>query len=234
MLNQREIGRAVDMQNRSYRLLRWLAKAVDEGFIQFETAHRYTSLAVAAEAWIGDHYLNIPPQARVPQQDLHDFCAFFSTYLENSFDLISNPGMQRYSPAAHCFCPMCSWLVNAPHLKTKKVSSSDKRRSRSMNVATVRDLAAEHKVDLTEPEVDAIVDDPGLRRIVFLVTYGHELLRRMQGIATGPAVLVLWRGFAWSDTGSPRKNFRLTADAILDGERQLSDAVLAYGKNGTP
>ena len=146
MLNRDQIRRAVDMQRRSYRLLRWMAKAVEEGFIQFETAHDYSSLPEAAEAWILRHYLNIPSGARVAREDLSDFCAFFSTYLENSFDLVANPGKQLYSPDAHCFCPMCSWLVNAPHLKTKKLTPSDKRRARTMKAATIRDVAAEHHV----------------------------------------------------------------------------------------
>lgn len=231
MLNRNDIHRAVDMQQRSYRLLRWMAKAVEDGFIEFGTAHTYSSLPEAAEAWILCHYLNIPAAARVPHEDLHDFCAFFSTYLENSFDLVPNPGKRLYSPGAHCFCPMCSWLVNAPHLKAKRVSASDKQRARSMKIGMVRDTAAEHRVNLTEAEVDAIVDDPHLKEMVSLVTYGHDLLRRMKGITTGPAVLSLWRGFAWTEAGSPKKDFRLEADAILDGEKELIDALLKHGKN---
>jgi hypothetical protein len=219
------------MQRYSYQLLRWMAKAVEEGFIQFETAHNYSSLPEAAEAWILRHYENIPPRARVPRQDLADFCAFFSTYMQNSFDLVANPGKQLYSPDAHCFCSMCSWLVNAPNLKTKKVGPSDKRRARNMKAAAIRDIAAEHAVDLTDERVDAIVDDPLLREAVSLVTYGHDLLRRMKGIATGAAVLALWRGFAWTETGSPKKGFRLNADVILHAEKELSDVVLACDAN---
>ena len=100
-----------------------------------------------------------------------------------------------------------------------------------MKFATIRDIAAEHAVTLTDEEVDAIVDDPRLREVISLVTYGHDLLRRIKGIATGPAVLSLWRGFAWTDAGSPNKEFRLNAHQIVHGESELSDVVLARDRN---
>lgn len=100
MLNQPELRRLVDMQHRSYFLLKWMAKAVSEGFVNFETAHDYSTLPEAAEGWILGHYLNIPDNARPPREDLPAFCDFFSTYLTNSFDFISNPGKQLYSPDA--------------------------------------------------------------------------------------------------------------------------------------
>lgn len=230
MLDQNEIRRAVSMQEHSYRLLKWMAKAVEEGFIQFETAHNYTTLPEAAQAWILRHYLNIPPEARVAHDDLPDFCTFFSTYLENSFDLVPNPGKRLYSPGGHCFCPMCSWLVSAPHLQVKKVAATDKKRARKMKIAAVRDVAAEHAVTVTDEQVEAMVDDPRLREAVSLVTYGRDLLRRMKGIVSGPAVLVLWRGFAWTEEGSPKKGHQLKAEAIFAGEKQLAEVLRAYGQ----
>ena len=77
MLDGNVIRHAVDMQNRSYLLLKWMVKAVEDGFIQFETAHDYSTLPEAAEAWIFGHYLNIPAGARVAREDLGDFCSFF-------------------------------------------------------------------------------------------------------------------------------------------------------------
>jgi len=91
--------------------------------------------------------------------------------------------------------------------------------------ASIRNMAAEHNVVLSDHEVDAIVDDPSMREVVSRVAYAHDLLRRMKGIAAGPAALALWRGFAWTETGSPKKGFRLSADAILESEKRLCDAV---------
>src|SRR5689334_19398218 len=109
MFDQRELRRLVDLQQRSYLLFKWMAQAVSKGLIRFDAAHSYSTFPPAAEAWILSHYSNIPDKARPLREDIHAFCAIFSTYLSNSFDLISKPGKQLYSPDAHCFCPMCSW-----------------------------------------------------------------------------------------------------------------------------
>jgi len=221
MLDQSEMRRLVDMQRRSYLLLKWMAKAVSEGFINFKTAHDYSTLPEAAEGWILGHYLNIPENARPPREDLPAFCDFFSTYLTNSLDLISNPGKQLYSPDAHCFCPMCSWLVDAPNLKTKKVQSTEKRRAQKMRVNALLDMAAEHGLDVGEEEITDLLNDRQTSEDASLVAYGYDLLQRAKGIANGPAVLVLWRGFAWNERGSPKHGFRLKAKLIVAAEERL-------------
>ena len=85
MFNPTQMRRLVDMQQRSYLLLKWIAKAVREGFVSFEAAHDYSSFPEAAEEWIQGHYLNIPENARPERHDLNVFSRFFSTYLENSY-----------------------------------------------------------------------------------------------------------------------------------------------------
>ena len=221
MLNQPEIRRLVAMQHRSYLLLKWMAKAVSEGFVNFETAHDYSTLPEAAKGWILGHYLNIPDNARPSREDLTTFCAFFSTYLTNSFDLVSNPGKQLYSPGAHCFCPMCSWLADAPNLKTKKVQSADKRRAKKMRVNALLNLAAAHRLSVNEKGIVELVDDPKTSEDTSLLAYGCDLLQRGKGIANGPAVLALWRGFAWNQSGSPKREFQLKAKLIGDAENRL-------------
>ena len=234
MLNQPEMRRLVDMQHRSYLLLKWMAKAVTEGFVNFETAHDYSTLPEAAEGWILGHYLNIPGNARPPREDLPAFCAFcafFSTYLTNSFDFISNPGKQLYSPDAHCFCPMCSWLVDAPNLKAKKVQATEKRRAQKMRVNALLNLAAEHRLNVDASRITELLDDRQTSEDASLVAYGYDLLQREKGIANGPAVLALWRGFAWNESGSPKHGFRLKAKLIADAENRLLALLQDIGHN---
>ena len=228
MLDQTLINQAVDLQERSYRLLTWMADAVKKGFIEFNTAHEYSSLPEATADWIISHYINIPENARVNKDDLEDFSAFFSTYLENSFDLIADPGKQLYSPNAHCFCPMCSWLVDAPNLKTKKISGSDKRKARKMKIAAIQQLAASLEIVLSDKAIENVIDDSSLREPLSLFAYAYDLLSRMKGISAGPAVLVLWRGFAWTKQGSPKKGFKLSTEMIIDSEARLSKIL--HGK----
>ncbi|MGB7343915.1 MAG: hypothetical protein WBD20_06865 [Pirellulaceae bacterium] len=221
MLETTEIHRLVDLQQRSYVLLQWMAKAVSEGFVNFQTAHSYSTLPEAAEEWIAGHYANIPDDARPPRDELTAFCQFFSTYLINSFDFVSNPGTQLYSPDAHCFCPMCSWLVDAPNLKTKKVRSTDKRRAEKMRLDAVRSLAARHQFKVAEREIEQWLCDPEISFDASLLAYGIDLLHREKGVANGPAVLSLWRRFAWNETGSPKRGFFLKPKMIIDAQTRL-------------
>jgi len=221
MLEHAELRLLVDMQHRSYLLLKWMATAVSDGFINFETAHDYATLAAAAEGRIRGHYLNIPESARPSREELTVFCRFFSTYLKTSFELISAPGKQRYSPDAHCFCPMCSWLVNAPNLRTKKVRPADKRRAYKMRVAALLNMAAEHRLDVGENEITQLLNDRQVSEDANLVAYGYDLRQRAKGIANGPAVLALWRGFAWNASGSPKHGFRLKAKMIVAAQNRL-------------
>lgn len=229
MLDQQELSRAIDMQQRSYLLIKWMASAVQGGFIDFQVAHTYSTLPEAARGWISTHYLNIPTDARPAHEDQAPFCEFFATYLINSFDLVSNPGKQLYSPAAHCFCPMCSWLIDAPRLKTKKLHASDKRRAENIKVDAVASIAAEHRLIFSDSSIAELLKSPEISEDASLVAYGYDLLQRAKGIANGPAVLALWRGFAWNRSGSPKHGYRLRADSMIEAEQRLLTAIKGLG-----
>ncbi len=51
--------------------------------------------------------------------------------------------------------------------------------------------------------------------------WAHELTQRLEGYVTGPAVLALWRMFAWTREGSPKKGFTLRAEDVLAAEDEL-------------
>ena len=225
MLDSDRISHAIDMQQRSYKLLQWMASAVKDGFISFNTAHDYSNLPDAAAGWIAGHYKNIPDESRVPTDALPEFTAFFSTYLQNSFDLVSSPGKQLYSPDAHCFCPMCSWLIDAPNLKTKKLTAADKRRADKLRANAMAQIAIDNSISVTDNAISNLLDDDQHKHDASLVAYGYDLLQRLNGIANGPAVLALWRGFAWDKAGSPKHKFKLKPATIMDAEPSLHAAI---------
>lgn len=229
MLNETELAHVVDLQRRSYSLLKWMADAVTRGFIRFDTAHDYASLPEAASGWIVSHYNDIPMNSRPDRESIQSFSKMFSTYLQNSFEFVRNPGKQLYSPQGHCFCPMCSWLSDAPNLKTKKPSAADKRRARRMKVATIENLLTENHATRTSQEIEAIVDSRELKECVSILTYAHDLLARAKGLGVGPAALVLWRGFAWTQQGSPKKDFELSVESILASEKRVYQAAFQAG-----
>lgn len=225
MLEREQVERAVELQALTYRLLLWLEKALNDGFIVPEAAHQFGTLEDAAHAWIEQHYLNLPSSTRPAREDLPAFSRLFSTYLTNTFDLEENPGERLFSPGAHCFCPCCSWMVRVPHLKPKKVGSADKKTAENMKRGFLRKLALRGGRSVSEQQIEAVRREPVLREAVGLATYADDLLQRLRGVAVGPASLVLWRSFAWTAQGSPKKGFVLSAAAIMAAQQQLLERL---------
>ncbi len=227
MFDARELERALDLRRRGYLLLRWLVEAIDRGFVSFDAAHSYTTFADTAAIWLDRHYLDLPLAARPARADLPDFARIFTSFLVASFDLIEQPGQRLYSPRAHCFCPWCSWLVAAPRLRPKRPSKADKLAARTLKRGWLIGLAFELDRDWSNEQADRAIDDPDQRVAVSLGTYGVDLLRRLAGKTSGPASLVLWRGFAWTRQGSPIRGFELHAEAIVQAEQAMSERILA-------
>jgi hypothetical protein len=215
MLIRHEVERAVRLQACGYQLLKWLEKALKDGFIMPEAAGTYATSEDAAYAWLERHYLSLPDRARPERADLRAFSNFFSTYLDCTFDLDAHPGKRLYSPDAHCFCPICSWMVQQPHLRPKKVGAGDKKVAERMKRTFLHRLAEAHAISVTDEMLDHMLQDPSLRDSVGLCTYAADLLQRLEGRAVGAASLALWRTFAWTPQGSPKKDFVLSADEIM-------------------
>lgn len=225
-----DIEYAVDLQARSYALLKWMAQGIARGFLSFDTAHTCALDARAAEAWIGRHYADLPPAARPPLEHLHAFCRLFVSYSDDSWQWLREPGQRLYSPGAHCFCAMCSRQVDRPALRARPLTDGDRRRADRQMRACLDDLALEHERVLEAHEVSALMRDPPLRETVALYAYAHTLLRRVRGGGHEAGVpLALWRRFAWTAQGAPKRKFRLSTQAIVAARaalhRRLAESV---------
>ena len=228
MFDEHELASAIEIQQRSYNLLRWVGDAIDRGFIKLERAHQYTTEADAAAAWISEHFENLPPDCRpldLSDGELGRFSNFFSSYLLTSFELRKNQGEQLLSYCG-CYCPICTYIGAAPHLKTRKVTPADKQRADRMKASLLQDLALNSDQPLDIDTALGLLADSTISRNAALVVYARELLRRCDGFSTGPAVLALWRQFAWSKAGSPTPNFKLTADDVSKAQDDLMEVLL--------
>jgi hypothetical protein len=216
------IARAVDLQARSYLLLRWMTDAIDRGFIAFGDAHEFASLSAATSGWIDRHYADLPPAARPPRDDLRPFCNLFATYLESSFELLEDPGMRHCG----CDCYCCGTLVAIPRLKLKKLTPQDRRRGRALQVRAVKQLALDLDRTLSDEASDELLTDRAHHEAAGLVAYAHDLARRLDGVTGNPATLVLWRSFAWDEVGAPKPSFKLTEEMVLGAEAKLVAAII--------
>jgi hypothetical protein len=220
MLPRDKIECAVEIQQRSYRLLLWLGGALDRGWITFTRAHDSENAADAAYDWINEHYDRLPEASRPPRNRLREFSNFFGSYATTSFDLIEKPGT-RLESRCGCYCSLCVHLVNASHLRPKKPGNRDKEAAREKRVSRLITLAAEEGLRIPSDLAREIATGPGLLRSAAYSAYGQSLIERLGGSEGGPYALALWREIAWKPEGSPIKGFQLQAADILDAERQL-------------
>ena len=217
------IARAVALQRNSYALLRWMADHATER-VQ-TTLHSAATLPDSFRAWLMSSGSELPAELRVVPDDVAATANLLASYLETTFDFDPSPGQRRYSAAENCFCPMCSWIVDLPRLLPRTLTRTDKDTARSLQADALRSLAIQDGVDLVEDRIDALLDDRALRDPLALVAYGRDLLRRIDDQHTTPATLALWRRFAWTPEGSPRKGFVLTSEAILAAQEALRAAI---------
>ncbi len=85
----------------------------------------------------------------------------------------------------------------------------------------IAELAIRNQIKAGELVFKAMLEDRQGFEDASLLAYADDLVQREKGIANGPAVLALWRGFAWNEAGSPKHGFRLKARLIDESEERL-------------
>jgi hypothetical protein len=221
------LAKAIATRDHSYKLLMWITEAIHRGLIQpTQTAHPSGSPHAATE-WLRSNYHQIPAEFRPPQNEIDEFAAFFSTYLISSFDVIQKPGTKGEGPTPQfgCRCELCMRIINAPHLRTKKLYERDKRRADFLMTECLIHLARENGMEINEGQAMQFVTDQSTRRSAAYITYGHWLIQRLTGESDGPAILALWRLIAWDPRGGMRRDFTLDLDDFKLAEKQLLAAI---------
>ena len=102
-----------------------------------------------------------------------------------------------------------------------------------MKKSFLRRLAEVRGISVTDEVLDNMLQDPNLRDSIGLCTYAADLLQRLQGRAVGPASLALWRSFAWTPQGSPKKDFILTTDQIMIAQEFLAERLSEFEARGS-
>ena len=108
-----------------------------------------------------------------------------------------------------------------PHIRAQKVTAADKKRAERLKSDWLDEIAISKDRVLSEETRDHIMNDPAMSEAVGLCAYAADLLQRMKGFAQGPATLALWRSFAWTAQGSPKKDFVLSVDTIMDAQQRV-------------
>jgi hypothetical protein len=223
-METRELERALDLQQKGYQLILWLGSLADDAKVSFDQVHEAASMSEAARRSLERHRSTLPERCRVDPADEDAFAKVVASFLSSSFDLLASPGTRRASDCG-CPCGWCSYAVAASHLRPMQVSKRDKTRARRLQADLLLERALKNGRTLSDDRALRIVDDEHLGEAAAMVTYAEELIRRMKGLYEGPAVLALWRRFAWTREGSPKKDYRLTIDAVRDAQARIEQAI---------
>lgn len=231
MLHQAELQNALEIQERCFKLLRWLENAIREGLVTASMAHAVTDESHAVQGWLEAHLGDIPPECLPNPDQMEPFAHFFSTYLETSFDFIAKPA-DRYVSA--CCCGCCQYLAAPQHVRPKSLTKADKDRAEKLRLRRLEMLAREEGRPSFELHLREALKDEKVRMAASFSAYGAALLDRLKGISDGPAVLALWRHFAWNRNGSPIHGFKLKTTQILHAEETLIALLYQQAAATTP
>src|SRR5690348_1547536 len=87
MFDETRLREVLELQRRSYALLRWANHAAKEGRLKFSELHGNMSTAEAARSWIGRNLSSLPPEARPSPEQVEEFAHLFASYLVTSFEV---------------------------------------------------------------------------------------------------------------------------------------------------
>jgi len=242
MLDNNELIYAVGIQQKCYTLLKWLQGGMDQGFFPPEAAHQRLSTKQVTKHWLARNIHNLPKSFTSGienETDLDALGNFFSTYLLSTFEIDPNPGEKLFSEGAHCFCPMCSYMVSVSHLKTRKIENKDKKRAVKLKIITLKQLCIEESIVCADSIFEQFLDKQnkyekgGLFESTSVLAYAFQLIQRVKGVSEGTGVLVLWREFAWNEQGSPKKKFKFEEDLVINAKNIILMKLRSLANSST-
>lgn len=218
---------AIDLGNRTFELLNWLEEAIKKEVITVDSAREFITNPITSRSWIIEHYNNLPIPARpesLNKECLEPFINLFSTIGLTSFEISRSPG-SRYVP--HSIRGYNSSYVDNNYITPVKLTKRDKIKARKDKIHELN--CVEESFHFNNPKIlEALLDDEQLTRYISLYSYCMLLVKRTNGDHSGKSHLVLWREFAWTQEGSPIKNFKLTEELFLDAKEKIIAALKKY------
>ena len=220
--NEARVRTAVETQEKAYRLLRRLRERPSADRSSFaRAAHSGSDDAAAVTQWPVQLRDVTTADPRPAPDRRAEFARFFATLLATSFE--TSPLSSRLL-TRRCGCRVCAALIRPQSPKPRRVTPADHRLAGQLVEDHAAEMAEPLNLRLTAADVDRVLGDCGEQAA--LAAYGGWLVRRLDGRTPGPALLSLWRRFAWRD-GRPRRGYRLTADAIVAAQAGLESRLIA-------
>ena len=226
MFDEQQVSRVLGLHEKSYALLRWVKASLRSGRLSFAIVHGASDSSAAAREWITLHLANIPDDARPEQVDVPTFARLFVSFLTTSFKFNEN-SLNRVSDCG-CYCEFCSYLRAGSSLDVRTPTKKHAATALELKRIYLGRLASELTPQPPQLLVESVLGRDDLREQIAMATWGAEMLRRSEFSSQGEAVLALWREFAWMQ-GKPKRDFRISAQAICAAERRLCENLAATG-----
>jgi len=223
MFDRHELDHVLQLQEKNYKLLRWVNRTLQQGGLDFSYIHQAMSASQAAQEWIQRHYDGIPLEARPVPSDIPRLAHLFASNLATSFTLVQRPGLRSVS-ADRCYCPLCRYWAPTIQLKPRPITRKARDQAVHLQRNYLQKLAEDLELPLLGSEIEALRTDPERVEDLAIATYATELIRRSQFASQGVGILVLWRAIAWDGT-APKKNFQLTVERVFQAEAALIEQM---------
>jgi hypothetical protein len=224
MLASHDVERAVSLQRKAYAVLVWFQRHLDHALFPRHEAHAAMGSVGVARMWVEENLHRLPPEARPATGELELLANMFASYLTTSFDVVDRPSY-RLETTTGCLCEICAYMAQCSHLQPKRLSPGDKAHAQRLKVEALTELAATKGHSLSRGQALEILGAPDISTNAALVAYAKQLILRLGGDQGDPAVLALWREFAWTREGAPKRDFTLEPADIMDAQSGLLAAL---------
>jgi hypothetical protein len=219
MFDADRLRTTLELQRKSYELLRWTNQALKAGRLRLLRSHEGTGPAEAARGWLARNLSSLPPGVRPGEGELEELAHLFASYLTTSFRVAST---RRLSDG--CGCPLCSRLVAGEHLQARTPTKLDRAVAERLKLSTLEALASQLELPLLPVDFGPGAGwTPARARDLALVTWAHELQRRGEFRGQGEPVLALWRQLAWKDDRPDKRRLSPSVEEVLQAEGRLGE-----------
>ena len=212
------LQKALNTNEKAYKLLNWLEKSLQKQVISVSLATDLITKPRVAHQWLSEHYKSLPVETR-PEctQQATEFINLFASFGCTSFTIKEYPGT-RYVP--HLLRNDSSSFTENNYIMPIRLSKKDKSTAKTHQLEVLRSTVK----TLNTQQPTKLLDKEELVVPIAIYTYCELLIKRIHGHHMGSTHLVLWRKFAWTPEGSPKKNFKLTTQLYLSAKKQLEEA----------
>ncbi len=222
MFVESHLSTVLELQEKSFALLRWVRGALRDGRLSFAIVHTNADSAIVAQEWIERHRAGIPADARPNAAQTTMFARLFVSFLTTSFRLKANA--IRIVSDCGCRCSCCSYLQAGPNIELRTPTKKDFGTARELKQIYLRRLSAESGSEISPAAIEAIFANSSLGASLSAATWASELIRRSEFASQGTAVLALWREFAEQQRSS-KGQVRMTAKTFIDAENLILAAM---------